>query len=124
MSVWDDPEVQGEESSYVKFEKEGQNVTGLLKSLGKHKFDDGKIAPELIIVTDTGEVKTVTAGQTRLKKLLMEERPEPGDRISITFVKSEKLSGGRTLKHFEVKVRRGSSSAPVVAPAAPAEPPF
>jgi hypothetical protein len=124
MSVWDDPDVQGEESSYVKFEREGQNITGTVKALGKHRFDDGKVAAQLTIITDTGEVKTVTAGQTRLKKALMDERPEVGDRISITYTKSEKLSGGRTLKHFDVKVQRGSSAPAAATYTAPAEPPF
>lgn len=127
MSVWDDAEVQGEETSYVKFEREGQNVTGTLKSLSKYRFDDGKVAAQLVIETANGDLKTVTAGQTRLKRELMEQRPEVGDRVSITYVKSERLSGGRTLKHFEVKVQRGAApaqAAPAPAQAEYDEPPF
>lgn len=123
MSIWDDKEVQGEESSFVKFETEGATVAGRLKTLGKYKFDDGKVAAQLEIETANGQTVTVTAGQKKLKEALMNQRPEIGDYLTITYVRSERLSGGRTLKHFKVEVQRAKDGVPASAPA-PASAPF
>ena len=72
----------------------------------------------------------MTAGQVRLKALLAEQRPEAGDTITVTLSEIEKRAGGKTLKHFDVKVvRAGASAAPAPAAdpapaqaAAPADP--
>lgn len=95
---------------YVKFENVGDSVQGKLVSVGLHKWDDGSASPKLIIETSEGE-KIVTAGQIRLKAALAEQRPDAGDEIKITLTQIEKRQGGKTLKHFEVLVKRGNGSA-------------
>lgn len=116
-SVWDDPEL-AIASDYVKFENVGDGVAGKVIAVQVHRFDDGKVAPKLIIETDGGEEKALTAGQIRLKAALSEQRPEPGDHISVVFSQEEKRPGGKTLKHFDVTVTRGGAPAAAAAPAA------
>lgn len=115
-SVWDDPDLRvgGE---FMKFENVGDTISGTVNTVRAFRFDDGSVAPQLLITTDDGEERTVTAGQVRLKAELATQRPEPGDHVTITFTENEKRSGGKTLKHFTVEVGRGGGGAP--APAAP-----
>lgn len=121
-SVWDDPEI-AVASDYVKFETVGDSVAGNILAVQVHRFDDGKVAPKLIIETDDGDEKALTAGQVRLRAALAEQRPEAGDHITVTLTEIEKRAGGKTLKHFDVRVARGGTQpAPKAAPAAaPAE---
>lgn len=121
-SVWDDPDLRvgGE---FVKFENVGDSVSGIINAVRAHRFDDGSVAPQVLITTDSGEERTITAGQVRLKAELATQRPEPGDHITVTFTEVEKRSGGKTLKHFSVAVNRGgapAAAAPAVQPAVPA----
>lgn len=123
-SVWDDPDLRvgGE---FVKFENVGDTISGTVNAVRAHRFDDGSVAPQILLTTDAGEERTVTAGQVRLKAELATQRPEPGDHVAITHTEVEKRSGGKTLKHFTVQVNRGGSSlaatpAPVAATPAPA----
>lgn len=117
MSIWDDPEVSPS-SNFVKFDNEGDKVAGTITFIGKKRFDDGSVAPELRIRTDGGDEVTLTAGQIRLKMALAEQRPEVGDHLTVVFERSEKRSGGKTLKHFAVAVKRGTGVK------AQGEPPF
>lgn len=120
-SVWDDPELKVNDD-YVKFETVGDTVTGSILSVRAHRFDDGKVVPQ-ILITDAadGEERTITAGQVRLKALLAEQRPEVGDTITVTLTNIEKRAGGKTLKHFDVQVQRaGTQAAAAPAPVAPA----
>lgn len=119
-SVWDDPDLRvgGE---FVKFESVGDSVAGTVNAVRAHRFDDGSVAPQILLTTDSGEERTVTAGQIRLKTELAMQRPEPGDHVTITHTEVEKRSGGKTLKHFSVVVTRGGR--PAAAPAAPPVPP-
>lgn len=124
MSVWDDPELKVNDD-YVKFENVGDTVTGTVVVVRAHRFDDGKVVPQLLLEVD-GEEKTLTAGQVRLKAALAEQRPESGDTLTVTLSEIEKRAGGKTLKHFDVKVTRaGATPAPAPAPTAtaPAEAP-
>ena len=116
MSIWDDPDLRvgGE---FFKFDNVGDSIAGTVNAVRAHRFDDGSVAPQVMLTTDDGEEKTVTAGQVRLKAALAEKRPEAGDRISITFTENEKRAGGKTLKHFNVDVTRGGGAAPAEAPA-------
>ena len=116
-SVWDDPELRigGE---FVRFEQPGDTISGTVNAVRAHRFDDGSVAPQILLTTDDGEERTVTAGQIRLKTELSMQRPEPGDHVTITFTEIEKRSGGKTLKHFQVKVDRGGKATPVPVPAA------
>ena len=108
-SIWDDPgmRVGGD---YIKFEEVGDSVSGVVLSVGAHRWDDGTVSPQIVLETDDGE-KTVTAGQVRLKAALAEKRPEVGDLLSITYTELEKRTGGKTLKHFDVKVAPAGKAA-------------
>ena len=116
MSIWDDPELHVSDD-YVKFETPGDTITGTITALRNHRLDE-KPVPKIVIRTAEGHDRTVTGGQARLKPLLTEKRPDVGDTITITMTNVEKRAGGKTLKHFEVEVGKGTAPAP--APAAPA----
>jgi hypothetical protein len=115
-SIWDDPEIKAG-GEFVKFENVGDAVSGSVTAIRAHRFDDGKVVPQVLLVTDDGEERTMTAGQVQLKAKLAEQRPEAGDHIKVTLANIEKRAGGKTLKHFDVEVTRGNGSA---APAATA----
>jgi len=119
-SVWDDPEI-AVASDYVKFETVGDSVAGNILAVQVHRFDDGKVAPKLIIETDDGDEKALTAGQVRLRAALAEQRPEAGDHITVTLTEIEKRAGGKTLKHFDVQVTRAGAAA-AAKPAGPTVP--
>lgn len=120
MSVWDDPNLKSNDD-YVKFETVGDTISANVLDVRVHTFDDGKAVPQILVVTDEGDERTITAGQVRLKAALAEQRPEAGDRITITLSDIEKRAGGKTLKHFDVNVARGgTATTPAAAPAAAA----
>lgn len=102
-SIWDDPEVKGG-GEFVTFNDIGDNVAGTITGISKHTWPDGKVSPQIYLDTDDGE-RTVTAGQVQLKSKLAEARPKIGDKIRIELTDIEKRQGGKTLKHFDVKVR-------------------
>lgn len=106
MTVWDDPDLKVN-SDFVKFETVGDKVAGTITAIRKHRFDDNSVAAQILLTTDDGEEKTLTAGQVRLKLALAEARPEVGDHITVTLTQVEKRGGGKTLKHFDVKVKPG-----------------
>ena len=115
QSIWDDPELKAG-GEFVTFENVGDTVSGTITATRIHRFDDGKVVPQILITTDDGEDRTVTAGQVRLKAELAEKRPEAGDHVKITMSNIEKRSGGKTLKHFTVEIQPGNGSAPVMPP--------
>ena len=114
MSVWDDPEMRIA-SDYVSFNEVGDSVTGVVTGVYAHRFDDGKVVPKIMLDTTDGEV-ALTAGQVRLKAALSEQRPEVGDNLTVTMTEIEKRAGGKTLKHFDVKVVKSGTPAPAAAP--------
>lgn len=105
--IWDDPELKVTDE-YVKFENVGDAVSGTVLSISIHRWDDGSTCPQLLLDVD-GEEIMLTAGQTRLKRALAEQRPQVGDTISATLTEIEKRAGGKTLKHFDVEVTRGGA---------------
>lgn len=123
MSIWDSPELASG-GDYIRFDQPGDSVTGTVIDIRLQRWDDGTVSPQLILDTDDGE-KTVTAGQVRLKAALAEQKPEKGDRITITYTSMEKRAGGRTLKHWDVSVIRAGdpAAAKPAAPAAAPQPP-
>lgn len=128
MSIWDDPEIKSA-GNFVKFDNVGDSVSGVITHISRQTFtgsDGPKVAPQLIIQCDDGEERTLTAGQTRLKIALVEARPEVGDHLAITLTQIEKRGGGKTLKHFEVKHRKGDGvvAAPKATSAGADKPPF
>ena len=122
MSIWDDPDLQAG-GEFISFENIGDTVSGTINAIRTHRFDDGKVVPQILLTTDSGEERTLTAGQVRLKAELAEKRPEAGDHLKVTLSDIEKRSGGKTLKHFTVEVGHGGKPAaaqPASAPAAEA----
>lgn len=106
MGFWDDGDLKVG-GSYVKFDNEGDSVAGTITAIRKHRFEDGSVAPQILLTTDDGEDKTLTAGQVQLKTKLAEQRPDVGDHLAVTYVRKEKRASNKTLKHFEVVVKRG-----------------
>lgn len=119
-SVWDDPDLQAG-GEFISFENVGDTVSGTINAIRTHRFDDGKVVPQILLTTDGGEERTLTAGQVRLKAELAEKRPEAGDHLKVTLSDIEKRSGGKTLKHFTVEIGKGgtpaATSQPAVTPA-------
>lgn len=114
-SIWDNPEMKVG-GDYIKFDNVGDTITGTVLSVGAHKWDDGTVSPQVLLQTADGEEKTITAGQIRLKAALAEKRPEVGDTLTVTYTELEKRAGGKTLKHFDVKVNKGASAGFASAP--------
>lgn len=119
MSIWDDPDLQAG-GEFISFENIGDTVSGTINAIRTHRFDDGKVVPQILLTTDSGEERTLTAGQVRLKAELAEKRPEAGDHLKVTLSDIEKRSGGKTLKHFTVEVGHGGNAAEVASVAASA----
>lgn len=120
LSVWDDPDL-AIGGDYVKFENEGDTVSGVIVAVRKQVWDDGSACPQLVLDVD-GEEKVVTAGQIRLQIALREQRPAKGQHITITMTDIEKRNGGKTIKNFNVEVGHPAKAKPAKAKAeAPAE---
>jgi hypothetical protein len=119
MSTWDDPELANS-GEFYEFLNVGDVASGCIKVVRTHTFDDGKKVPQLLMVDDSGDERTLTAGQVRLKAELVEQRPEAGDHLRVTLASIEPRGGGKTLKHFTVQITRGH--APHLAQAAAAAP--
>ena len=113
MSVWDDPEMRTA-SDYASFNEVGDSVSGVVTGVFAHRFDDGKVVPKIMLDTADGEI-ALTAGQVRLKAELSEKRPEVGDTLTVKLTEIEKRAGGKTLKHFDVDVTKGTGAPVVVA---------
>lgn len=118
---WADPEIQVTDEYYGFPDGVfGTTASGVVKWVGKHQYDDGKVVPSLILVDDvTGEDKTLNAGQIRLKHLLLEKRPMPGNHLKVVYVSDESRGAGKSMKHFSVDVNVAGAVAAPVAQAAP-----
>ena len=110
-SVWDEFPA----SDYITFENPGDTVTGTITSIGVHTWADGKKSPQIGLATADGD-KTLTAGQVQLAAKLRELRPGVGDVITVTFTRSEKRDGGKTLKHFDVTTGGAAPAPPAGSP--------
>lgn len=111
QSIWDDPEMQID-NEFVEFKAVGDSVTGIVQVVRSYRFEDRTVAPQIRLLTDDGTEKTLTAGAIRLKAALVEQRPEPGDRLTVTLTSEEPRGGGKTLRHWNVDVQRGGGQAP------------
>lgn len=114
-SIWDNPDFNSG-GEFVTFDLPGDGVRGKVVAIGTHTWPatatkPARVVPKLIFDTEEGE-KTLTAGQVQLIAKLKEARPAVGDMVEITYIRSEKRPGGKTLKHFEVTVERASGDAP------------
>lgn len=123
-SIWDDPELATAEGEFVKFEKVGDGVSGHITSIGKKTWDDGSISPQLGLIDDSGEPKTLTAGTVRLKALLSQHRPEVGDWINVHLTGVIPRPGGKTLKAYDdFEIVKGGKKAAAGAVLPGAKPP-
>jgi hypothetical protein len=109
MGIWDDADLKtgGE---FVRFEKVGDTISGVITGIRKHRFEDGSVAAQVLMTTDDGEERTLTAGQVQLKQKLAGLRPDVGDHLTVKLSQIEKRSGGKTLKHFDVQVKQGAGA--------------
>lgn len=105
-SIWDDPAIASN-SDYIKFENIGDTVTGVVVDIGIQTWADGSKSPKLVLRTKTGD-RVLTASQVQLKNRMGELRPEKGDTLKVTLENIEKLQGGKTMKKFEVVVKRAT----------------
>ena len=106
--IWDQ---LGPAGDYITFTNEGDTITGTITHVGIHTWEDGKQCPQLGLDVD-GESRVLTAGQVGLQIKLKELRPTVGDTLTVTFTGTEKRAGGKTLKKWDVKVAKGTESAP------------
>ena len=109
MSYWDEPGI-AIVSDYVKFENVGDTISGVIVDLGIQTWQDGSKSPKLTLRTADGD-KVLTASQFQLKQKMAELRPEVGDSIKVTLEGVEKLQGGKTMKVFNVAVKKKSQQA-------------
>lgn len=105
---WDDYKGGGD---FVTFQNIGDSVSGEILSIRVGKDFNGNPCPELLLKTDDGAEKTLTAGQKVLQSALAEERPEVGDRIGIIYSGVGDAKPGKApAKLFDVAVKRQGSS--------------
>jgi hypothetical protein len=108
-----------------KPEKVGDSLAGVVRALRTTTFG-GKLAeadavPELLIQREDGSLVSVAASQVRLRTLLAEARPAPGDRIAVVFTGERPASqvGFSPVKLFDVVVRRGELAHAATEPGSP-----
>jgi len=110
MSIdWNQFERQTGDFNKWKPETEGDKITGVVKSVRIATMPDGNKYPSLAIVVD-GVDFDVLASQVQLLRLLAEKKPTVGDTITIEYTRLEKLTAGKTMKHFNVTVVAGKQN--------------
>ena len=108
MSInWNEFEKPTGDFNRWKPENEGDSIAGVLKSIRIATMPDGNRYPSLTI-TAAGVDTDVLASQVQLLRQLAEKKPQPGDTIKITYTRLEKLTGGKTMKHFAVDTKPGT----------------
>jgi len=102
---WDEFKQTGE---WIAFNEVGDQTVGIIKTIRQGADFNGNPCPELILEDDSGEERTLTAGQVLLKAALAEKAPQEGDRIRIVYTgQSEARPGKAPAKVFQVDVKRG-----------------
>lgn len=102
---WDEFAQTGD---WVRFDQVGDGVVGVIKAIRQGTDFNQNPCPELILETDGGEEKTVTAGQVLLKSALAEKRPNVGDKIRIVYSGIGDAKPGKApAKQFTVDVKTG-----------------
>jgi hypothetical protein len=107
-------------------EKPGQKVIGEVLSYGDADGTDfdGKSCPQVSVVLtaqahshskqngwssfDAGELVVINCGQASLKRAVQAARLNPGDLMHLEMEGIEPLKGGKTVKVFKIKVKRGN----------------
>jgi len=120
-------------------EKPGQKVMGEVLSYGDADGTDfdGKACPQVSVVLtaqahshskqngwstfEAGELVVINCGQASLKRAVQAARLNPGDLMLLEMEGIEPLKGGKTVKVFKIKVKRGSGDLSANAQAAMAK---
>lgn len=120
-------------------EKPGQKVLGEVLSYGDADGTDfdGKTCPQVSVVLtaeahshskqdgwskfDAGELVVINCGQASLKRAVQAARMSPGDLMLLEMSGIEPLKGGKTVKVFSIKVKRGTGELSANAQAAMAK---
>lgn len=107
-------------------ERPGQKVIGEVLSYGDSDGTDfdGKTCPQVSVVLtaeahshskqegwskfDAGELVVINCGQASLKRAVQAARLTPGDLMLLEMTGIEPLKGGKTVKVFSIKVKRGN----------------
>jgi hypothetical protein len=116
---WDQHKQTGD---WITFDSVGDQIIGEIIAIRTGKDFNQNPCPELVIRTDDGDEKTLTAGQVRLKSELAAQAPQVGDRIRIVYSGvGESKPGKAPAKLFDVAVRaKDPNATPVPVAAAPA----
>lgn len=121
--------------------KKGQHITGRVIEYaidGGTDFNGGKCPMLSIELTEkaasfnkegertdheVGAIVNITAGQVKLKSVIRQADPNPGDLIKIELTGVAKTASGNTLKEFGIKIARGAggTAKPKAAQADPAD---
>jgi hypothetical protein len=102
--------VQPTGGDFVKFPNIGDSVVGTITAIRKQRFEDSdgvSYAPQLDLLLADGSEVTLTAGQWKLKQLLIEQRPDVGDKIKVVHTGKD----GRS-KLFTLAVKRAERKPP------------
>lgn len=102
---WDEFKQTGD---WVRFDNVGDGIIGVIKALRQGTDFNNNPCPELVIETEDGDEKTVTAGQVLLKAALAEKQPQVGDKIRIVYSGVGDAKPGKApAKQFTVDVKKG-----------------
>lgn len=102
---WDQYKKTG---GYVSFKEVGDSVVGTIKSVRTGTDFNFNPCPELVLILDDGEERTLTAGQVMLSAALTEKRPQVGQKIRIVYSGiGEAKPGKAPAKLFTVDVKDG-----------------
>lgn len=141
MSVNDDwEEINVPRGQYIGWgERPGQKVLGEVLSYGDDDGTDfdGKKCPQVSVVLNAeahshskqdgwskipaGELVVINCGQASLKRAVQTARLNPGDLMMLEMKGIEPLKGGKTVKVFGIKVKRGHGELSSAAQAAMAK---
>lgn len=107
-------------------ERPGQKVIGEVLSYGDTDGTDfdGKVCPQISVVLTAeahshsktegwskfpaGELVVINCGQASLKRAALAARLHPGDLMMLEMSGIENIKGGKTVKVFSIKVKRGT----------------
>lgn len=97
-------------SNWAKFEKPGDKIKGVIRGRSHGKDFNG--GPCAVFSIDTGQEEEVglSASQHELKVKVSVLRPGIGDTIAVTYLRTEKIEGGKELKRFRVVLKRAGST--------------
>lgn len=113
--IWDTPGMSAVSGAYVKWEEPGETVIGDVTGVTLGEDLNGRPCPVISLRTDDGDDRIISASQAMLKGEMARLRPVVGDRIKVSFDRTEKRDGGKTLKVFTVAVTPGGAKGTVAA---------